>query len=229
MIQAIFFDFGNTLVFPDLDLVLAPLYARGVRPTEAQLFAAERAARQEMDLLIGKTRKVDQQYWETYYSHLLEQVGLRADISLRLGLVANSRTSANWRRVLPGTIELLRRLRERYRVGLISNSDGHIAETVAACGFTGCFEAIIDSTAVGYEKPNPQIFLAALAAVNVAADDSLYVGDIYSIDYLGAQEVGMHGLLMDRAGAYAHQPLPRIEALAELEPWLERSKLAFEA
>ena len=34
------------------------------------------------------------------------------------------------------------------------------------------------------------------------AEDSLYVGDVYSVDYLGATGVGMQGILMDVSGAY---------------------------
>ena len=60
-IEVVFFDVGNTLLFPDHEKTLAPLWNRGIRPTEAQLFAAERVARQEMDLIVSQTRKVDLQ------------------------------------------------------------------------------------------------------------------------------------------------------------------------
>lgn len=217
LLKAIFFDFGNTLVFPELETVLAPLRLRGVVPTEAQLLAAERTARQEMDLLAGRSKRVDQQYWETYYSHLLGELGLRAEISLRLELVANSRKSGNWKRVLPGTTEVLEELKKEYRLGIISNSDGQVRDAVAACGLAGYFETVTDSGSVGVEKPKPEIFHAGCSSLGVKLSESLYVGDIYSIDYLGATGAGMKGLLFDRCGAYAAMPLPRIESLKDLK------------
>jgi len=218
-VEVIFFDVGNTLLFPDHDKTLAPLWNLGVRPAEAQLFAAERIARQEIDLLVAQTRKIDQQYWETYYSYLLRELGI-SDISLRLQLVSLARTSSNWSRMLSGTHEVLLSLRRKYRLAVISNSDGHMAERLASLGLGQYFEHVIDSGNVGHEKPAPEIFQAALAAMSVAASRTLYVGDIYSIDYLGARHLGMNAILMDIAGVYAARNLPRIERLEDLDAQL---------
>ena len=214
-IEVIFFDVGNTLLFPNHEKTLASLWNRGIHPTEAQLFAAERVARQEMDLIVSQTRKVDLQYWETYYAHLLRTLRIN-DISLRLELVNLARTSSNWGRMRPGTVEVLESMKPKYRLAVISNSDGHMAERLASVGLGEYFEHVIDSGNVGHEKPAPQIFQAALAAMHVVPDRALYLGDIYSIDYLGAQNVGMRAMLMDVAGVYATRNLPRIGALDEL-------------
>jgi putative hydrolase of the HAD superfamily len=215
-IDVIFFDVGNTLVFPDHEKTLAPLWDRGVRPTEAQLLAAERVARQETDLLVSRTRKVDQQYWEIYYAHLLRTLGI-IDVSLRLELVSLARTSSNWSRVRPGTTDVLDAIKKKHRLGVISNSDGHMSERLTSLGFGPYFEHVIDSGNVGHEKPAPQIFQAAIAAMSVPAERALYLGDIYSVDYLGAQNAGMKAMLMDAAGVYSTRNLPSIETLHELE------------
>src|SRR3954465_3272792 len=214
-LEVVFFDVGNTLLFPDHEKTLAPLWSRGIRPSEAQLNAAERVARQEMDLVVAKTSKIDQQYWETYYSHLLRTLNI-SDVSLRLELVNLVRTSSNWSRMRPGTTEILESLKQKYRLAVISNSDGHMGERLATVGLGKFFEHVIDSGNVGHEKPAPQIFQAALAAMSVAADRAVYIGDIYSIDFLGAQNVGMHSVLMDVAGAYVSKSVPRIESLDRL-------------
>jgi HAD superfamily hydrolase (TIGR01509 family) len=168
-----------------------------------------------MDLLVSRTRKVDQQYWETYYAHLLQTVGI-SNISLRLELVSLARTSSNWSRMRSGTTEILEALRKSYRLAVISNSDGHMAERLGGLGLGTYFEQVVDSGKVGHEKPAPQIFQAALAATSVAAQSALYVGDIYSVDYLGAEKVGMKAMLMDVAGVYATRNLLRIDSLEQL-------------
>jgi HAD superfamily hydrolase (TIGR01509 family) len=223
-VEAIFFDVGSTLVFPNLDATLAPLLERGVRPEQAQLFAAERRAKSEMDALMMQSGRVDQQYWETYYRCVLQDLGI--DDGPLPALVSAARTSANWTRVLPGTRATIENLGRRYKLGVISNSDGRVAKLLETCGLGGCFATITDSGAVGHEKPDARIFQAALGSLGVAAEKSAYIGDIYSIDYLGARNAGLHAVLMDVCGAYMNTASPRVESLAALEPGLEQLGLA---
>ena len=220
-IEVIFFDVGGTLLFPDHEKTLIPLWNRGLRPTEAQLLVAERAARKEMDQLISQTVKVDQSYWDTYYSRLLNEIGVNDD-ALHGQLVKLIRTSANWSRMRPGTFEVLASLKRKYRLAVISNSDGHMGERLASLGFGPYFQHVTDSGNVGHEKPAPQIFQAALSAMSVQADRALYLGDIYAVDYLGAQKAGMKPMLMDIAGVYSQTDLPRIDSLAELKTCLKK-------
>ena len=42
-------------------------------------------------------------------------------------------------------------------------------------------------------KPDPRIFLEAVRRAGAAASDSLYVGDQYEIDVLGARRAGLKG------------------------------------
>jgi putative hydrolase of the HAD superfamily len=102
-------------------------------------------------------------------------------------------------------------------VAVISNADGKIAEVLEHCGIADCFETITDSGIVGKEKPDPAIFEAAVRSLGVSAPESLYIGDVYSVDYLGATRFGMQAVLFDVAGAYRDRGFPRVESLEELE------------
>jgi FMN phosphatase YigB (HAD superfamily) len=62
-----------------------------------------------------------------------------------------------------------------------------------------------------------------MASLGATPQQSLYVGDIYSIDFLGAQGAGMRAVLVDLAGAYRGMPYPRAESLTELESRLENA------
>jgi FMN phosphatase YigB (HAD superfamily) len=59
--------------------------------------------------------------------------------------------------------------------------------------------------------------------MKAAPAESLYVGDVYSVDYLGAQGAGMQAILMDVPGAYRNRGLPRVESLEELQSALRQS------
>jgi len=220
-LRAIFFDAGNTLVFADRNQTLAPLISRGVEVSQDAIFAAERASRRFRDAnAAGDPGHTDQQFWHIYYHELLSLYPAHADTLPEL--VAAARNSAAWSLVPPGTRELLERLRESYRLAVISNSDGRIADLFVRLGLADCFESITDSGNVGFQKPHPEIFRAALRSLNVSAEESVYVGDVYSIDYAGAQSVGMRGVLMDPYGTYALNGLPRITNLGELEKLLPK-------
>ncbi len=90
------------------------------------------------------------------------------------------------------------------------------------CGIVDCFASITDSGNLGHEKPHPAIFEAALREMKAEPNESLYVGDVYSVDYVGARNAGMQAVLFDVAGAYRERELPRVESLAALEAWLRQ-------
>src|SRR4051794_21057690 len=67
-------------------------------------------------------------------------------------------------------------------------------------GFAPAFAAVVTSIEVGWRKPRPEIFAAALAAVGATADDAVFVGDNPVADYAGATAAGMAAWLVDPLG-----------------------------
>jgi putative hydrolase of the HAD superfamily len=59
-------------------------------------------------------------------------------------------------------------------------------------------DAIVDSRSHGRVKPHPTIFQAALAALAVAPEDAVMVGDSLEEDIEGARALGMRAILIDR-------------------------------
>ena len=215
----IFFDVGNTLLFPNRARMLAPITAEK-HPTLAAWQALERRTKQEFDqgLIEGK---IDHSFWWTFHTYLLKELGAFEE-HLRDTLVENTQQSANWDQILPGTREALERIRQQYATAVISNADGRIDAVLTRCGICDCFASITDSGNVGLEKPHPAIFAAALREMRADPAESLYVGDVYSVDYLGARNSGMDAVLFDVSGAYRGREFPRVESRAELESWLAK-------
>lgn len=215
----VFFDVGNTLLFPNRGRMLAPLPAEH-HPTLERWQAIERRTKQEFDqgMTVGK---VDHGFWWTFHTHLLQEANV-SDNSLRDELIENTQQSANWDQILPGTRDTLERIRQDFEIAVISNADGKIDAVLHRCGIADVFATITDSGIVGVEKPHPAIFEAALRAMKADPAESLYVGDVYSVDYVGAQKAGMQAVLFDVAGAYREREFPRVESLADLEAWLRK-------
>lgn len=221
-LRALFFDVGNTLLFPNRTRMLQALHSRQVFPPEELMREIERQTKREFDALLESHAAVDHGFWHMYYARLLTSLGMPQD-GICSDLVARTRVSANWCDIRPGTREALMRLAKNYRLGVISNADGKIADVLNHSGIGDCFETITDSGIVGKEKPHPLIFQRALQSLNVAPEESLYTGDVYSVDYLGATQVGMRSVLFDVAGAYKERGVPRVESLEQLESHLAES------
>jgi HAD superfamily hydrolase (TIGR01509 family) len=214
-INFVFFDVGSTLLFANRDRMLAPLHERKIVPSEQQLRALESEVKNQFDDILEHDGKADHGFWDMFYARLFENLELN-DEPLRQRLISNTRDSSNWDRIRPGTREALQHIGAKYQIAVISNADGKIAELLARCGIADCFETITDSGIVGHEKPHPVIFETALASVGARAEESLYVGDVYSVDYRGATRAGMEAVLFDVYGAYRDKALPRVESLEEL-------------
>ncbi len=218
-VRFIFFDVVNTLLFPTRERIHAPLTERGIVPDGEHLRDLECRTKNQFDgMMTGTIKKngsTDHGFWWMFYSQLLCEIGLKDD-ALRDQLVASIRNSGNWDTIRPGTAAQLHDIGKRYRVAVISNADGKIEAVLSRCGIAGCFHTITDSGLIGYEKPHPEIFRQALKSMNAAPEESLYVGDVYSVDYLGATGAGMKAVLMDVPGAYRDKEVPRVESLAEL-------------
>ena len=215
----IFFDVGNTLLFPNRPRMLAPL-PQEKHPSLETWQALERRTKKEFDdgLISGQ---IDHGFWWTFHTHLLNEINAFDD-AVRDELVVNTQNSANWDQILPQTREVLERIRQQYAIAVISNADGKIDAVLNRCGICDCFASITDSGNVGHEKPHLAIFAAALERMKADPAESLYVGDVYSVDYVGARNAGMQAVLFDVAGAYRGQEHPRVESLSELESWLEK-------
>jgi HAD superfamily hydrolase (TIGR01509 family) len=214
-IKTIFFDVGNTLLFPNFVRIHKPLTERGVVPDREHLRDLERRTKNQFDSMMTSNGSTDHSFWWMFYSQLLSELELKDD-AIRDQLVTSIRLSANWDTIRPATAAQLEEIGERYQIAVISNADGKIKDVLKRCGIADRFQTITDSGLVRYEKPHPEIFRLALKSMNAAPEESLYVGDVYSVDYLGATGAGMQAILMDVPGAYRDIRVPRVEDLVEL-------------
>ena len=87
-------------------------------------------------------------------------------------------------------------------LGLISNIDRDINLLVTELRLQKLIQVAVTSREIGFNKPHPEIFQAALKRAGVQASEAIFVGDQYRIDVIGANQAGMKGVLLDRNGYY---------------------------
>lgn len=215
MLRAILFDMGGTLDGDGqhwLDRFVALYAAAGVSlPRHAirdAFDAAERQAGCDPDTMAASFEPMV----DAHVGWQLAALGLGADAALRRRLVAGFVAPA--RAAAAANARLLAELAARgLRLGVVSNGCGNVGRLCAEFGFGPSLSAIVDSRRVGLSKPDPAIFAHAAAALDVAPEATLMVGDSFDRDVRPAKRIGMHT-------AWITGPVPRPcpePALADLQ------------
>jgi putative hydrolase of the HAD superfamily len=105
--------------------------------------------------------------------------------------------------VYEDTVPALERLKAAgLRVGIVSNHVWRLPEVIDGLGLGPYVDHVLTSARVGYRKPHPAIYRAALEAVAVPAAAALFVGDSISHDVDGPRAAGMRAQLIDRTARY---------------------------
>ncbi|MBS2036787.1 pyrimidine 5'-nucleotidase [bacterium] len=109
-------------------------------------------------------------------------------------------------RPLEGVIDLLRSLRGRVRLGIITNGFGELQQVrLRRCGLEDYFELVVVSEQVGFAKPHPEIFRHALRQMGGPSPERvLMVGDNLDTDIRGGLEAGLDTCWVNWHGRDAH-------------------------
>jgi putative hydrolase of the HAD superfamily len=205
-LRALLLDAGNTLIRMDYHAMARRLAAAGVVTTARAVQRAEWRARVRLDDEVLSdarpgTSTESRSTGERYARYLLEGLGV--------GDAATVEAFVQWRRrynpplglwtaVEPRAARALARARAAgLRTAVISNSNGTVRTILERLGLTRDLDFVIDSGEVGVEKPDPAIFRLALERAGVAPAEAVYVGDLYSVDVLGARAAGIQAILVD--------------------------------
>jgi epoxide hydrolase-like predicted phosphatase len=94
----------------------------------------------------------------------------------------------------PNMVDLVRRLRSRYRTGLLSNTSIRQPQRlVQRYSLEGLFDVVVLSAAVGLAKPDPAIYRLALQRLGAAPEATVFVDD-YEPNVAAAAEQGIEGV-----------------------------------
>lgn len=91
-------------------------------------------------------------------------------------------------------IDELRRI--GVRTALVSNADAMEIAAYASSPLAGRFDAEVFSCEVGLVKPEKEIYLQALSALDLAASECIFVGDGGSNELEGARSVGLQTIFV---------------------------------
>ena len=231
MSRAVTFDVTRTLIHsPRLAEIYAEVLARhGVAAPPAEVERLLPVVWQELDCLAvpGSDRFAAHPggargWWRRYLERLAEHLGgpppspfAAAELFHRFGEPAAWEVYPE----VPATLAELRRM--GLALAVVSNWDARLPPLLARLGLGERFAAIVYSSEVGIEKPDPRIFAVALDRLGVAPEEAVHVGDSSREDVEGALAAGMEALLLVRPGEpppLSHRPSAERGDLADLSP-----------
>jgi HAD superfamily hydrolase (TIGR01509 family) len=189
MIKAIIFDFGR-VISAQKPASLFSGYEDELGLAPGQLNQVMFGSPAWQDTLAG--RKTADEYWR--------------EIGPRLGLHSPEEIEGFRRRyhadeaINDEMLDLIRRLRGRYRLAVLSNAPAGLARWLADWGILELFDVVVCSGDEGVVKPGPAIFELTLARLGVAAGEAVFVDD--TIGHVeAARALGLHGLHFTTAEA----------------------------
>jgi putative hydrolase of the HAD superfamily len=225
-IEMIFFDAGLTLLRPHPsfpELFASVLRGEGIEVTEErvheidELLAFDFVKLTEETGIVAPSLSADDsfRFWTYVYKRILGALGIEdPQLERRLYETFSSASSyALFEDVLP----VLEKLEKHdYRFGLISNFEEWLEGMLVELELGHVFDVAVISGIVGVEKPDPRIYEIALDRAGVRPERAVHVGDSPSLDVAPATQVGMHAILLDRAGRHPEHEGPRIDSLEGL-------------
>jgi putative hydrolase of the HAD superfamily len=211
MIAAVTFDVTNTLIHsPRLgDLYAEVLGRHGVAVTPAEAARLVREVWQELACRAepGRDRFTahpagPRGWWKRFLERMCEHLEAPPPSPFAAAeLFHRFATPEAWE-VFPEVPDVLAALRGNgLRLGVVSNWDPRLPDLLEGLRLSPWLDAVVYSSEVGVEKPDPRIFRSALDRLGVAPEAALHVGDGKVEDAEGAAAAGLHALLLDRRGA----------------------------
>ena len=197
MIRAVLFDWGDTLMeFAYDEGLLEESHRAGLAAIGRDDVRITEHLRERFEPLFGVPGTLEEAEYPAFIRSVLGDFEIEvSDEELDRFLEAEHAAWAPARRLGGTTHALLESLRERgLRLGLVSNAFDPgwlLHRDLEEMGLRERLDYAVFSSEVGKRKPHPDIFRNALEALDVPAEEALFVGDRLYEDVRGAGELGM--------------------------------------
>jgi putative hydrolase of the HAD superfamily len=159
-------------------------------------------------------------FWENYARRHLEAFGCSPGEAAELApqvhaYMADEFRPENW--VPQDVFKTLEVLKEAgLLLGVVSNRIESCEEELDELGLLPYFSFNLVAGQVNSWKPAPEIFYHALERGPAVPADTLYIGDNYYADVVGARAAGLHPVLIDPGNVFPEADCPVIHELSGL-------------
>ncbi|HYY54722.1 MAG TPA: HAD-IA family hydrolase [Candidatus Dormibacteraeota bacterium] len=231
--RVVLFDAGGTLLRPNPsqeEVTARVLREAGIAVDRTTLADAIGVANATLFSAHGRnahrwsSESAIREVWQEYYELVLGRLGVPWDPALGRRVYDAFGVAESWA-LFDDALPTLEALRDRgVRIGIVSDWGTALLPILHAVGLSQHAGVAVVSAYAGVAKPERDVFVYALARIGAAADETLYVGDVYVADVLGARGAGIEPILIDRAGRYGFVDCVVVRSLLEIVPLLEAAR-----
>jgi HAD superfamily hydrolase (TIGR01662 family) len=161
-------------------------------------------------------------FWIEYSRRRLIALGITPERALALAPQASAHMGEMYKpeSIVPDDVRrALPQLRQAgYIMAVVSNRDKPFQETLDSHNLSEFFPYSLAAGEVDSYKPEPGIFEHALRQLDVNAQQTVYVGDNYYADVVGARRAGLQPVLYDPIGIFPNADCVTIRSFDELIP-----------
>ena len=173
---------------------------------------------------IEKFKDKEPDFWQNYSRRHLVALGISPKQAVELAPILSQHINDHYKPVgvlAAGALGMLSQLKEAgFRLGVVSNRERPYEQEMDELGIRSLFEFSLAAGEVQSYKPHPGIFEAALQRIETPAEATMYVGDNYFADVVGARRAGLRPVLYDPSGIYPEAGCAVIASLVELSKLL---------
>ncbi|MBI4174094.1 MAG: HAD family hydrolase [Candidatus Aenigmarchaeota archaeon] len=116
---------------------------------------------------------------------------------------------------------VIKKLRKRFKIGLLSNTDCFTAPILQKIGFLDLFDVALLSCDHNQLKPDKALFRRMLKSLGVRPEEAVMIGDTIRADIIPARQLGMKAIFIDRRNKHP-KIREKITTLKGLEKILEK-------
>lgn len=181
----------------------------------------------------GKYREINAEYWKAFGEGTINKEQLRNQRFIdtldhfKMNQNGSGKAMADryielspyQKHLFPGTKEVLTDLSNQgFRLSIITNGFKEVQSLkLKNCEIDYFFDDVLCSEEVGKSKPHPMVFQEALSRANAKPEHSIMIGDDLNADVIGAENVGIRGILFDPNKNYRENPhIEKIDQLSDL-------------
>lgn len=133
---------------------------------------------------------IDDKRMTVYQNMLNKYPSIKASYSQMWDMTVNN--GARFIEPFPATFEVLKIAKEKYKVGIVTNGDPIFQRLkLKKTGIDKLIDKVIVSGDKNIHKPDPAIYLEACELLGSQPIETLFIGDNFSTDIVGALNVGM--------------------------------------
>lgn len=159
-------------------------------------------------------------FWENYARRTLETIGAPPEQVEKLAPTLHQHMHENYHpedTIPADVVPTLKALRSAgLTLGLLTNRSDSPTEYLQKVGLADQLDFFIAAGEIGVWKPDPEIFYYSLGMARALPQQTIYIGDNYYADVVGAENAGLIPVLIDRDQIFPDAPCPTIHEIGEL-------------